>query len=178
MADTGWLMGSSTTSVDTGGPEWGTTDNALTDNTAYAYVNDANVPSDRLYVYGFDFSSIPNGSTIDGIEVQIKRYSNSAGCDDTEVALGSNSATIESANYATYTDWPTTIATPTYGGATDTWSWTGITTNDLTLNFGVGFRANPTYASKFNYTAYVDYIFVKIHYTAPTSMAPLMMIPF
>ena len=91
----------------------------------------------RGQAYGF---TIPTGATIDGIEVSIRRQSSSNNggnsINDVSLQLAKN-GTILGSNYATTTDWPTTMAVANYGGATDLWGTTWTPADINNVNFGV-----------------------------------------
>jgi len=126
------------------------------DNNDYSYVLRATNVS----------AGIPVGNTIKGIKVEIERYSDSnERGKDAVVQLTKNGTTRVGTNKAdTSTEWPTSVATTTYGGETDLWgtTWTRDEINAST--FGVHLAAQAT---DNNADIYVDFIRITVYY-APT----------
>ena len=167
-------------------------DNILAEDDLWAtfYNNDYKngVYSAVCRVRGFDFSEIPEGAVILGIEVQTHRSTfydgymgyGTANVNDSRVSLAMHtSATVTSSttspdtrgsNYAS-TDWwgnfsdlPTMAegsTTKLYGGASDTWA-SGLTVADIkSAAFSVDLQAN---AVGYKSTGYVNYIKVRVYY--------------
>jgi hypothetical protein len=109
----------------------------------------------RCTNFGF---SIPVGSTIDGVLVEIERLSD--GASDSAVQLvKAGSATGTSKNGGA---WSSTEAYVSYGGAADVWGAT-LTYSDVNAStFGVQLGANINPFA----TASVDHVRVTIYYTA------------
>src|SRR3990172_11745298 len=80
---------------------------------------------DQTYVlkaYGFDFSAIPDGATINGVQVVIKaRYAVAAVSLDLCQLLSTARAKVGTNKYATPQALTTSAADYTIGGAADTW---------------------------------------------------------
>jgi len=128
----------------------------------------------RSRAYGF---TIPTGATIDGIEVSVNRRSNNnnfgLSINDSSLQLVKN-GTIFGSNYATATDWPTTMDVANYGGATDLWGTTWTPADINSIDFGVALSVLNESAFS-NKTAYVDYMQITVYYTLPvaiTSFSP------
>ena len=125
-----------------------------------------------LKATGFDFSSIPDGSTIDGVIVRVNSWYRSgegSGSMDLCQLLDTSKAKIGTNNCATpvaLTTDDTTIITK--GGSSDKWG------NSLTAawvkssNFGVAIGILATAA---NADVDVDYVTVEIYYTLATAPA-------
>ena len=127
--------------------------------------------SQTLILSNFGFA-IPDGSTIDGIEVSILRRSNGgangAGKDyhlqltktvETPVASSDDKAD-------TATDWPSVAASATYGGAADKWgvaSWSEAEIENS--GFGLVLAAQTSAA---NADIWIDQIQITVYYTAPS----------
>jgi hypothetical protein len=118
--------------------------------------------SETISLEDFGFS-IPNGSTIDGVTVEINRQRVDGGglCRDLSVIL--KKAGAAGSNKAVATAWPSVLTARTYGGATDLWGLilTPEEVNDS--NFGLTFRVMDGDVSD---VAEVDYISISVYYTA------------
>ena len=130
-----------------------TSDNSRATTTATAF------DASSMYNYAF---GIPSGATIDGIEVQCE-FNNSVGgfLSTVQFSLSWNNGTnYTSAKSDTVTG--TTDATKTYGGATDTWgrSWTAAEFADGTFLMKIEGK------TQFGGTCQVDWLAVKVYYTA------------
>lgn len=169
---------------------WTSPTNIESDDASYASAEDYNLGVDTYYLTatGFDFSSIPEGATIYGIEVKVEKYGAYDGAGamptDAEVALIVAGA-IDGDNKAdTFTDWPGSATGTTYGASDDLWNVTGwgedplptpyqcITDPATYGDFGVAIRAilngggdDPSNTSY----AYVDYIAIKVYYSSALS---------
>lgn len=112
---------------------------------------------------GFDFSSIPEGAEIVGVEVRIERQSNAGNkAIDGVVTLAGVSGGVDNKASA---EWDNTLTTRTYGGASDLWGSENITRDALTgPNFAVLIlvrRSNPANAI----VATVDHVSIRVTYT-------------
>lgn len=151
------------------GRVWNNPGNITADDTNYATAAlTGNETSRYLRARDFGFT-IPTGATITGISVTIMRQSSSnAGgnsVDDNVVRLMKN-LTLAGNNYATTTDWPTTMSAANYGtGTTDMWGTTWTEADINNANFGLYFRV--TNESGNNRTASVDYVEITVYYTNP-----------
>jgi hypothetical protein len=151
---------------------WSNATNAGASDNSYAtFVADGKV-TDSQYLKSTNFSfSIPNGATIDGVEVAIERKASSDGSTnvrDLRVRLVKG-GTVQSAEdkAVTGTDWPTTDGTASYGGSSDMWSnsWTRAEIN--ASDFGVVLQAAGTGVV----TGSVDHITITVTYTPSTATA-------
>jgi hypothetical protein len=137
---------------------------------------------DYLVVSNFNFSSIPNGSTVNGIEVLIERNGDTNGANsviDNSIVIRKADGTLGSTNKATSGSWSNTdetVTRPTSGGSTDTWdlSWTvgdGDPVTDIKdADFGVAISGKGA-ASGGNKTVAgrIDNVQITIYYTPPNS---------
>jgi hypothetical protein len=143
-----------------------TSDNSHTENLVWKGV----FYSDwlRLTNFGFSASDIPSGSTINGIEVKIERYSlYSNKINDSALKLRKTSGQIGD-NKASATYWPTSDAEVTYpssGGATDTWNASLIDTDITSSDFGVDLSANNVDTESVQ-ACYVDCVSIRVYYTS------------
>ena len=125
--------------------------------------------SELLVASNFGFS-IPAGSAINGIVVEIERRNSAGAASDNRVqlAIGTAFVNLVGTNKADLpTDWPTTVGVATYGSATDSWS-SGLRYDQVNSSgFAVFLSAQADAA---NTDIQVDYIRVTIHYTEPTAV--------
>ncbi|HKS27837.1 MAG TPA: hypothetical protein VJS44_08460 [Pyrinomonadaceae bacterium] len=112
---------------------------------------------------GFGFA-IPGGATITGLKVRIKRRQTDASTTrDNVVSLTKNgSAGVGTNKAASATNWPMSLTSVEYGGATDLWgtTWTPAEVNAST--FGLALRVRDASSGA---TAEVDVIEVTVYYT-------------
>jgi len=132
--------------------------------------------SHYLKATNFGFT-VPDGSTILGITVEIERKEGAAaagGVKDSEVKLIDEAGTIRSTNKAdTVNGWGSTEAIATYGGTSDTWGeaggfWTTAKINDP--DFGVVLSAVDYKVSGGGAAedAFVDFVRITIEYGPPS----------
>lgn len=165
MADTGAKlpgMGADDSSVGT--LTWGTPSNiTILDNTAAG----AGTSGTTHYLKGtnFNFSSIPSGATIDGVQLLIRRSQTdiSGGVSDSVVRLVKG-GTVSGANKSTGASWPASNVNVTYGGPTDLWGLTLTDTDVKDSSFGAVLSAVCSGDSGF-----VRYFQMTIYYTGGSS---------
>lgn len=128
--------------------------------------------SQILVASSFGFT-IPVGSTIDGIVVEIDRNNAAGAASDNRVQLakGTTFADLVGTNKAdTATDWPAALATVSYGGATDLWGTTWTVAEINASSFAVFLSVQADAA---NTDIAVDFVRVTVHYTPPPAeLAP------
>lgn len=145
---------------------WANPTNVFSDNAAEAAITAATFDSpdisQQLVTSGYGFA-IPDGSTIDGIVVEIDRRSiiASSGVDN-RVQLRNDSGALVGNNKATATVWPSSTAVATYGSSSDTWGASPTATMVNDPDFGVVLSAKANIA---NADIGVDFIRVTVHYT-------------
>jgi len=157
----------------------GVTNIAATDSVYASFTSPGPGPETSHYLRDTSFGfSIPSGTTINGIEVNVVRTTTSTSVKDDTVRLVKN-GTITGSNYASasvtgYTAcvspvtgancWTTSAATATYGGPTDLWgsSWEYSDINNLLS--GLVFSASRTYGTG-SRTVSVDSISMKVYYS-------------
>ena len=152
-----------------GSRTWSNPGSAASQNDTYASVSGGSsagpFTSRWLKCTGFGFS-IPGGSTIDGIKVEIDRYKVEDFGTTSDSALRLvRAGTIESANHSSPGDWQDGSDTNTYdviGGPADKWgaSWSPSDINDS----GFGFAMSVTLGKQD--VAYVDHVRMTVTYTA------------
>jgi hypothetical protein len=153
---------------------WTNPDNAKTSNDVYATVTPAkNSYSNWLRVTNFDFSSIPSGATIDGIEVKIEHHGTAIAPDgynqDSSLRLRKTSGQTGS-DKASIVVWGTTDETFTYGGGSDKWGATLVDTDIRSSDFGLDLSVEGMLED--GETAYVDCIWVRVYYTEAVTFQP------
>lgn len=172
MASQGPLYPTTMTSDAAVAPEdddaWVNPTNVGSDNGAEAQITAASFDSPdisrRLSTSGYGFT-IPVGSTIDGIVVEVERRSIIANSGvDNRVQLRDAAGALVGANKATATVWPTSATIATYGGAADTWTANPTVAMVNDPDFGVVLSAKANIA---NADIGVDFIRVTVHYTPP-----------
>ena len=146
----------------------GADDGAEASITAATY--DSPDISELLVASNFGFT-IPSGSTIDGVTVEIERRDQAIGAaSDNRVQLSTSTAFagLVGTNKAdTPLDWPTAATVKTYGGAADTWS-SGLTVTQINdPGFAVFLSVQADAA---NTDIFVDFIRVTVTYTEPVSV--------
>lgn len=148
------------------GPNWSNPGNAVHNDDTFATVTlDMAETSEKLVATNFDFSSIANGSTVDGLEVRVMalKSGDECGLDACQFyrATGTtwHSATTdfsgvlgdtESANYA--------------GGSTELCGTTWSVASDI-KDSGFGVRFSAVALDALPTTASVDAVIVTVYYT-------------
>ncbi len=123
--------------------------------------------SEYLKLTSYNFS-IPTGSSITGISVQLTRSAQSTNTvKDEEVKLISTSVSTSSkADTSIY--WPTSLASKTYGSSSDTWGRTWTPSEINNSNFGIILSAkNFDSSSK---SAHVDGATITIYFKQATTI--------
>ena len=153
-------------------PGWDNPDYAKAADASYAVSKTSlkNTYSDWLLLtnFGFTSSDIPSGSTINGIEFIINRRAPAANMiKDSALYLYDDGAVGN--NLASATNWPTNLGgiEATYGGSTNMCG-TSLTQADIVAStFGVmlSVACGPSEVDQ----GYVDYIKIRVYYTAGSS---------
>ncbi len=152
-------------STTTTSPIWSTINNAFVSDNAYTSVtNSTTGNSGYIYFYGFGFN-IPTNATIDGVTVQVEKKA-SGTIQDNRISLVNflTRASIGSNLTVSTTNWGTTDAVTTYGGATNMWGATTATLTPTIVNmprFGIRYRVN---IGSNNAVAYVDAVQMYVNY--------------
>jgi hypothetical protein len=175
MADTGFLFPGTTAGIRavTGGAySWENPGNIVADdgNTALYSTSDAQLPSLGLAASNFDFSVIPAGATIDGIEVRVGDYIRTASvfvwtrvalilADDSDGSITNNGLVLPS----------TVLQTNESGGATDLWDETIDRADVQDVDWGFFVAANCDV--NFNNLT-IDFMQMKVYYTESAEAGP------
>lgn len=144
---------------------WVDAGNVTADDNNYATVTTTVLAiSNYLQATNYGFN-IPSDAIIDGIEVIISRYVNSAEggtrARDFRVRLIKGGYVGNTAKEDNTVNWPTSETSRTYGSNSDKWGTTWTPAQINASDFGVALGATIG-ADK---TAYVDYITVTVYYT-------------
>ncbi len=174
MADTGFLFPGTAVgnrTISGSDDDWSDPDNIKADDAAIAQVviGAAGETSSGLSASNFDFSGIPAGSTIDGIEVQVGDYlvDTVAGIpawDVVKLVLADDSDGSEN-KLGELATWSTSPKTDQAGGASDKWGETIDLSDvqDVDWGFFVGVRGLIS-ATTFD----IDFMQMKVYYTDAT----------
>lgn len=179
MAVTSYKFPTATTTIESpSGVVWTNYTYIMEDDSNFATCGASSKDIDSYYLVGssFSFSSedIPDGSTIDGIEVVIDRKITYVGdigtgkIHDLSLYLQNDSGQVGS-NYASASSWPTSVDTATYGGASDMWGTTLSYDDVVASTFGVRLQVRIDVDTSTSLVANVNYIKVRISYTEGSS---------
>lgn len=126
------------------------------------------VPLDAIN-FKITHNDIPDDSTIDGIQIGILRKADGAGMiADYALRLVRNNVIIGE-DKASGVFWPTDLTLKTYGGATDLWTTTDLTLENIRQR-DLGIRLEVYNDDDENRIAYVDVITLRIYYTPPAAV--------
>lgn len=143
-----------------GGGDWSAVQNALAvdGKAASATVDDG--PTEQLVVQDFGFL-VPETAQVVGIVVEVVRSADPTGrASDKDVVLVSGAAASESR--AALVEWPTQLASQTYGGAGDPWG-VALTGKDVSApTFRVTLTARRLSGAE-SFDVHVDAVRVTVH---------------
>jgi hypothetical protein len=155
--DTGWVAPTS----NSGGSGVTNPQYAYADDTSYANFASGGLSS---WNYSYNFSSIPAGATINGIEVNTLGYLTGNGNrKNMRVNLSWDSGITFPIFKDNIEDWTTSVNNHIVGGPTDQWGHSPAWTRDEIVN---KFRVKVTWRGS-DSTAYLDYLPVRVNYTMP-----------
>lgn len=145
---------------------WLNPSRATSDDGQYSYA--VGFDGDSTYylvLTGFGFL-VPPGATVTGFTVQVNRHAEatSASVQDAEVRLVYGGAVTGDNKGDLNTNWPTSAATASYGGASDKWSLSPTPSGVNASDFGVALRADFVGGSD-SVEARVDWVKVTAHYS-------------
>ncbi|PIQ35906.1 MAG: hypothetical protein COV32_00385 [Candidatus Yonathbacteria bacterium CG10_big_fil_rev_8_21_14_0_10_43_136] len=157
---------------------WATPTNIYSDDSATANVTPASYDTgDRTYVLkatGFDFSAIPDGSTINGVTARVNAFYRSgqgSGSIDLCQLLDVSRAKVGTNQCSTAVALTTNTGTIiTKGSSADTWGNTLTTAWVKDPDFGI---AIGVLATAYNADVDVDYVTLEIDYTLPDTAPTL-----
>lgn len=173
MSDTGWKSPGTVVNDSSFGTDvWSNPENAMSANGSYASVS--GMSSTYRYTQllkGTNFGfSIPAGSTINGIAIQVKRYNEYQYTYDEGVYIVKADGSIGTSNKALATAWGQTNVYFDYGGSTDLWGETWMASNINDTDFGVALyvKYNDSSGGSIGNGVFIDHIQIKVYYTEPT----------
>lgn len=153
---------------------WTNLGNAQTSNDQYATASDATGywrATQGLKATGFGFS-IPEDAVIDGVVVEIEKRQSGPSVVDYLVKLVVGGTVQGDDKKDGSTQWPTSDAYRTHGGATDLWGLSLTAAQINASNFGVVISAYMcAWSPPTPVTAYIDHIRITVYYTAPINVA-------
>jgi len=147
---------------------WVSATNIFSNDGAYSYITAATYDSPdisyRIKATAFNFSSIPDGASIDGILVEIDRYCivDRYGRDYRVQLLDASGALVGGNKADTVNNWPTASTVKSYGGISDTWGASLTVAMLKSLSFGVVLSVQATSA---NADIYVDFVCMTVYYS-------------
>ena len=146
------------------GSNWTNPTNVFTSDNSYAVYNTTTQDDLRLTTFA---ASVPVGSTIAGVIVEIEGNGTSATAADRQIQVGltTDGTTLVGVRKTTTLN-QTTDTTLTLGSATDTWSATLTQANTTTSTFGVLIRDADTTGAALN----LDLVRVRIYYTITSTL--------
>lgn len=155
------IAGTGTSQDRSGATAWTNPSYITADDTNYAT---ATVPTDYLIASNFNFSAIPDGSTINGITVKVNASESGTGSSNYVPQLINGAATptlIGSAKGAVTVN-GTTKVTSSNGGSADVWGATLTAAIVKSSDFGVAIWSTDTVN-----TLSIDWISIDVNYTPP-----------
>ncbi len=148
---------------------WSGPSNAISSNDVYA-VPSANMPNngdytDYLKITNFQFT-IPAGSVITGIAVNVERSDANGKSKDSEIKV-IKAGSIISTNKALSPAWGGTDAVQSYGANGDVWGSTWTVADINAVNFGFAFSAKRVGGGGQATLAKIDEVIITVYYTTP-----------
>lgn len=143
---------------------WVNPSNAAASDDSYATATlAASAGSNYLKATNFDFSAIPDGSTINGITAYNECHTD--GANEVEVKLVVGGSIV--GNNKAGAEWSTEDSTEIYGGAADLWGLTPTAAQVKASDFGIVFAIEDSGAGG---VSYIDHIQLAVDYTAPANL--------
>ena len=130
-------------------------------NPTYATLSNIFVHSHYLKATGFGFS-IPSGAIVNGIKVEVERYSSNSNEIKDDYAKIVKEGTIQGNNNKSAAYWPTTPTYQTYGGASDLWGLTFSTAQINSSDFGFVISCGNMLRAT---DTQIDHITISVYYT-------------
>ncbi len=169
MADTGFVFpGTTDAGRGAGSPDWVNPDNIKADNDTDATWTEGASVSPGLAATNFDFSVIPAGATIDGVEVRVDDYRN-----DTQAMTWNNLRLILAddsdgsvSKHGDILGLTTTDQTDEAGGSTDLWSETISRADVQDVDWGFFVKVDFEGVGA---TVEIDSLQMKVYYTGDPS---------
>ena len=157
----------STSNANGGTFNWTNSLNVSSSNNIYSYSGDLSSNGDLTYylqVTNFGFS-IPAGAVIDGIVVEIEKYSDNVKAKDNEVKIIQNSI-ITGSNQKNNSGWPSSDTYISYGaGTTDLWGVVWVVADINSSNFGIAISVSRVGGGSGACNVYIDHVSITVYYT-------------
>jgi hypothetical protein len=180
MADTGWVdPGTMGENSSVGSYGWTSLNNAkaLGGGTAESEIEDAREGCYYIVATNYDFSSIPAGSTINGIEARCRCSESGSGSDiifNEWKMYVAGSLSAYSGLGGLHDDITNVLFDYDIGGALNDWGFSAVALSDVQHSgFGHAVELLDDGAGSGD-IAYVDHMPMKIHYTAPAGGSNLI----
>jgi len=169
MASQGPLGAGVGANIEQGDIDWATPENITATDDAHATAAlNLDTQSDFLEASSFGFT-IADGSTIDGIVVEIERSKSGIGIiEDLSVFIVKDGGAAGS-EHAIAGAWPGTDTYQTYGSSSDLWSTTWTPAQIGAAGFGIRLKVYETGGAN-SATARVDFIRITVYYTPPAGV--------
>ena len=165
MASTGNIFcGPGENNAGIGATAWTNPGNVVSDNATDATCN-APASSQYLVARNFDFSAIPDGSTINGITVRIEASEHSGGTETLNIRLQDAAAALVGTG-KTQVISGTAKVVYTLGSTSDVWAASPTAAMVKDVDFGVRMWFTTAHDVR------IDYVTMAIEYTAPGSGVP------
>jgi len=146
---------------------WTNPSNAGASDNSYATASPVSSPTQYLKATNFGFA-LPPGVTINGITVTVERKADDT-INDSRVRLVKG-GTVQATDKASGAAWPAADGSVSYGGVSDLWSGTFLTTDVNASDFGCVLSCVGGAAA----LAYVDHITISVTYTPPSKLPRLL----
>lgn len=164
--------GTNTEDSSIGTVNWNQLDYDKTSDDTYA-TSQGNMNNGESTVYlkatNFGFS-IPSGSTIDGITVNVEKKAGDTSFFDNAIRIVKN-GTVGTTDRSYNNPWPIHDDTVAYGGVTDLWGETWTDTDINNANFGFAISVKKVDGDN-NKKPLIDWVNITITYTLPDTTAP------
>ena len=153
--------------------DWSNAGRAVSSNNSYATVSvNDNQTSDYLQCTNYGFT-IPAGATINGITVNVERYSSNANATRDAAMRLVKAGVIQATDRSTATFYPTADTYEAHGGNTDLWGTTWTPADINNANFGAAFASVKPVTAGGGRTVSVDHIQITVDYTPVISVSSI-----
>lgn len=171
MASTGFIICGSGSSVSGPNLSWGVPGNITASDGTYTGVA-ASVNSDTNYLKASNFGlTVPDGSTIDGIQARIRAVDDLGVARITGVIVGKSDTALGSNLESSYTTISSTPSNYDYGSSTEKWglTWSAADVRSSTFQVRVMCNCYHTVGMQSG-NPRVDAIWIDVFYTENSSM--------
>ncbi len=164
MASTGFQAFGAVAVYSSGDGSWSNTSNILSNDANYTDAGYTGDLSDKLVLdqIGLTTTEVPAGSTIDGIEIKITKYSSDDNVASEHYYQLTDAAGVPQGNAKSPTAPQYSWQSETLGGAADTWGATLTAAMMIDADFGVVVWSDHVGSWE---KAYISLVEINIHYT-------------